>query len=517
MGLVRALGATARTAAPATLVAATIHLDRLPLCRPRTRGMLSRAGRAVKRGPGAKDRALTRRAPMSECCASCPCAFPWGGGMSTFFTLNGNNNPVNAVAIVQNVAGQGGGGGSAGTVGTGATPGVAHGGDGGPGGNTGGAHINDTLTSITGSTVGENRAGDGGAAGNGALAGSAGGDAGILNGSGVLNLTHVTVAGNTLGAGASNTAGGVAERFAGDVRVYNTLVASNDGDECSPGLTDGTPGFNITFQDDGSCPAGFVRGDPKLGPVKDNTGTTPTMALGAGSAAIDTADAGSCTGTDQRGVARPKGAGCDIGAFERSPPSAATGAATLVGTTAATVAGTGNMGTLPGSHRFQYGKTTAYGKTTPALPEGRGTTTVNPSETLSGLKPNTTYHYRLVVTNADGTAVGVDRTFKTKALPYPGVAIKGKGPIKITKTRCEPQGPAVEGRRHQGVRHRAGQDEDRLDQGHQEVLQEGDQGIRQRQDREREGGRGVARRPRRAGHHREGADQGEAAEEALTR
>lgn len=61
--------------------------------------------------------------------------------------------------------------------------------------------------------------------------------------------------------------------------------------------------------------------DPKLGSLQINTpGTTPTHALLAGSPAID---AGVCTDaggedvlTDQRGVSRPQGSGCDVGAYE---------------------------------------------------------------------------------------------------------------------------------------------------------------------------------------------------------
>jgi CSLREA domain-containing protein len=54
--------------------------------------------------------------------------------------------------------------------------------------------------------------------------------------------------------------------------------------------------------------------DPKLGPLTNNGGTTPTHALLAGSPAINAAE--SCTAADQRGQARP--AACDIGAFELS-------------------------------------------------------------------------------------------------------------------------------------------------------------------------------------------------------
>jgi hypothetical protein len=52
-----------------------------------------------------------------------------------------------------------------------------------------------------------------------------------------------------------------------------------------------------------------------------NGGPTETEALGAGSAAIDAiATPAACAATDQRGVVRPQGAGCDIGAYEAGPP-----------------------------------------------------------------------------------------------------------------------------------------------------------------------------------------------------
>ncbi len=74
---------------------------------------------------------------------------------------------------------------------------------------------------------------------------------------------------------------------------------------------------------DGSCnPNGTTDQsftDALLGPLADNGGPTLTHALGAGSPAIDAADAGACPATDQRGVARPQGAGCDVGAFELIP------------------------------------------------------------------------------------------------------------------------------------------------------------------------------------------------------
>ena len=57
--------------------------------------------------------------------------------------------------------------------------------------------------------------------------------------------------------------------------------------------------------------------DPRLGPLADNGGPTRTHALRPGSPALDAIPAEDCAvATDQRGIARPRGSGCDIGAFE---------------------------------------------------------------------------------------------------------------------------------------------------------------------------------------------------------
>ncbi|MBI3881173.1 MAG: hypothetical protein HY301_14060 [Verrucomicrobia bacterium] len=62
----------------------------------------------------------------------------------------------------------------------------------------------------------------------------------------------------------------------------------------------------------------LVGTDPRLGPLADNGGPTPTCALLFGSPAIDVGD-DSLTGTDQRGFLRLSGPHVDIGAFELQP------------------------------------------------------------------------------------------------------------------------------------------------------------------------------------------------------
>lgn len=71
----------------------------------------------------------------------------------------------------------------------------------------------------------------------------------------------------------------------------------------------------------GACPGPAFSGDPNLAPLADNGGFNQTAALISGSTAIDAGDAASCAaapvnGLDQRGVSRPQGAGCDLGAYE---------------------------------------------------------------------------------------------------------------------------------------------------------------------------------------------------------
>jgi hypothetical protein len=64
--------------------------------------------------------------------------------------------------------------------------------------------------------------------------------------------------------------------------------------------------------------AGDLSGvNPLLGPLASNGGPTQTMALLSGSPAIDAGDDGACPSNDQRGVTRPQGSHCDIGAYER--------------------------------------------------------------------------------------------------------------------------------------------------------------------------------------------------------
>ena len=66
---------------------------------------------------------------------------------------------------------------------------------------------------------------------------------------------------------------------------------------------------------------------------------------------------------------------------------------------------------LDTTYYWQYGTTTAYGQQHRDVDAGAGTRPVVTTDTrLSRCQPSTTYHYRLVATNSDGTTYGYDYT-----------------------------------------------------------------------------------------------------------
>jgi hypothetical protein len=109
-------------------------------------------------------------------------------------------------------------------------------------------------------------------------------------------------------------------------------------------------------------------------------------------------------------------------------PGATTGDATAVTSTSATVNGTVNPNKEATKYHFDYGTTTAYGKSTPEQGPVGGNGGKGASADLTQLAPSTTYHYRLVATNPSGTTPGADRTFTTLA---PGQAPPGGNAVTI--------------------------------------------------------------------------------------
>jgi uncharacterized delta-60 repeat protein len=100
-----------------------------------------------------------------------------------------------------------------------------------------------------------------------------------------------------------------------------------------------------------------------------------------------------------------------------SAPTVSTGSASGISEVAATVAGQVNPNGLATAYSFDYGTSSSYGSSTPVGSVAAGTTSVPVTATLTGLTPDTTYHYRIDANNSAGSTTGPDETFTTNGPP----------------------------------------------------------------------------------------------------
>lgn len=161
----------------------------------------------------------------------------------------------------------------------------------------GGIYNNNGTVTISNSTINGDSANQGG---------------GIFN-EGMMTITNSTISENTAFEG-----GGGIFNNGGTVQLSSSIVANTpSGGDCSGSIT--SLGYNL--ESGNSCgltsTGDLPNTDPKLGPLQDNGGPTETQALLTGSPAIDAGNP-DCPppDTDQRGITRPQGTRCDIGAFE---------------------------------------------------------------------------------------------------------------------------------------------------------------------------------------------------------
>lgn len=187
--------------------------------------------------------------------------------------------------------------------------------------NYGGGIFNSGEMSIAGSLISTNHTWTGGGminwwGGNARMVNStisgnyAEGWGGGFENDGVFTVTYSTIKDNYAtwegqGSGFNNKA---------SLSIGFSLLANDPhGGNCNGVFT--AIGTNIS--DDDTCPGSKVS-DPRLGPLKYNGGPTQTHALLARSPALDAAEDPNCPAVDQRGQLRPRGLGCDLGAFEAS-------------------------------------------------------------------------------------------------------------------------------------------------------------------------------------------------------
>jgi hypothetical protein len=227
----------------------------------------------------------------------------YGGGIDE---SSGDSNTLSAVTISGNAA-------------NGATGEAASGG----GGISAEGELSGSFT-IVNATISNNTTSGTGASGGG-----------IYNVGDSLALTNATLSGNGAPTGGNIFQTPLIPRVApraipvaGQITLQGTIVANPaQGANCSGPVV--SQGDNLSS--DSSCvltaPGDQQNKNPQLGPLADNGGpavgatalTSPTLteALLAGSPAID-ADPTGCPppATDERGVSRPQGKACDIGAYE---------------------------------------------------------------------------------------------------------------------------------------------------------------------------------------------------------
>jgi predicted outer membrane repeat protein len=168
----------------------------------------------------------------------------------------------------------------------------------------------DGMTSITDSTI----------SGNSAEA----------NGGGVYNVGYLEVTESTF-SGNSATTGVDVDNDAGSLSLAGTILANGSGGaDCYNVSTIVDAGYNLSG--DNTCGLSSANhSSPNvnayLGPLSNNGGPTETQAPALGSPALDQIPVGTtangvslCPGSDQRGVSRPQGPECDIGAVELVVP-----------------------------------------------------------------------------------------------------------------------------------------------------------------------------------------------------
>ena len=153
-----------------------------------------------------------------------------------------------------------------------------------------------------------------------------------------VNTGSATIANNTFVNNAAHYGGAIESNSSSQSTVTNNLFLGNSATQLGGSIYDGGGKINADHNlywnnPDLSGPgciycvsdSNAILADPLLDSLTDHAGPTQTYFPGTGSAAIDSGDDTTCAAAavnnlDQRGVARPFGAHCDIGAVESNDP-----------------------------------------------------------------------------------------------------------------------------------------------------------------------------------------------------
>lgn len=268
------------------------------------------------------------------------------------------------------------------------------------------------------------------------------GNSGYYGASIYLEKAGATLLNDTIAHGNGVEGGGIYKPDLATA-ITNTIVADNQGGDCYDGPAGTSTDKGNNLDSDSTCfgttpesSGDLVSTDPDLGSLANNGGPTETDALLAGSPAIGGGNNALCPSTDQRGVPRPQGANCDIGAFEAAaanltaangaPSSADTNAPfTYTITTAAGGPGPSTGTTI--TDQLPAGET-LYGAT-PS--QGSCSSSGSPAQVicdLGVLDAGTSASVALVVTEANAGSVTDTATVSNDQ----GASVSGSATTKLT-------------------------------------------------------------------------------------
>ncbi|HWI22850.1 MAG TPA: hypothetical protein VNT22_09580 [Baekduia sp.] len=159
--------------------------------------------------------------------------------------------------------------------------------------------------------------------------------------------------------------------------------------------------------------------------------STPPLALGDGTSPLGHTRnvTGLVAGTTYhyRVVAVGDGtvSGADRTFVASAAPTVATGTATAISRTSATLRATVDANGLPTNYRFQYGTAaTNLNRSTPLTAAGAGNSAIAVAANVAGLASNDRIYFRVTATNSSGTRTGSTRSFVTaKALRIASISI----------------------------------------------------------------------------------------------
>jgi HlyD family secretion protein len=156
------------------------------------------------------------------------------------------------------------------------------------------------------------------------------------------------------------------------------------------------------------CPASSTNSSADSG--SEGTGSGTGTGTGSGSSSSSGSGSSSSSGS---GSSATDGALAAAGTQVSSAPAVFTSGASSVLTTSAILSGTVNPDGAATTYRFEYGTSLSFADSTAVTSAGSGNAALPVSVTVSGLKPDTGYVFKLLAANSHGTMEGVDMTLTT--------------------------------------------------------------------------------------------------------